>query len=296
MDQEIKEKITFLNNANRIEPLHKGFSTDKKYVVDHQYLLRLFSSEDEKRRRVEFDTIQKLSVYSAFVPQAITFGTITDKSYMILSYLPGRDAEVGLKDLTGDEQYTAGMAAGRELKKLHRLTAPSNAPDWYTQKKLKSDKYLRSLQKIAVDPYIKQMLETYIDQHKHVMKGRPNTFQHDDFHPANLLIKNRKFSGIIDFQRMDWGDPIHDLTKLGFFSSRISIPFTQGIVDGYHEETGVTNEFWQLYALYSAMHIISSLVWGLNVGPENYRKLFSYSLNVIRDHDYFNRTIPKWYK
>lgn len=54
-----------------------------------------------------------------------------------------------------------------------------------------------------------------------LLKGRPNTFQHDDFHPSNILIHNRNFSGIIDFGRMDWGDPIHDLQKLGFSPSAL---------------------------------------------------------------------------
>src|SRR5690625_7027964 len=60
------------------------------------------------------------------------------------------------------------------------------------------------------------------------MKNRSFTFQHYVFHPANFLIHIRSFSGIIDFQRMDWGDPLHDLTKIGFFAIQTSIPFSKG--------------------------------------------------------------------
>ncbi len=298
MDIRIIEKIPYLKNADSIVPINKGFSADQKYMIDGQYLIRLFSSEFERNRREEYNTIHALAAYSDYVPKVIEFGSLEDLnlSYMILTYLPGEDAEVSLQRLTEGEQYTAGLTAGAELKKLHRFPAPANVLSWYDQKKLKSDKYLAGLKDLPLDKEIKEMLEAYIHKNEYLMKGRPNTFQHDDYHPANLLINNRTFSGIIDFQRMDWGDPIHDLTKLGFFSSRISVSFTKGIVDGYHNNSVVGESFWELYTLYSVMHVVSALVWGLRINVEQYELLLGYSLDVIRDHDDFNRVIPKWYK
>lgn len=178
-----------------------------------------------------------MAAYSKYIPQAIEFDRIENKemTYMILTYLPGVDAEVGLQDMTADEQYSAGVLAGKELKKLHQLAAPLTYPSWYTVKKEKSDKYLAKLREIDIDRNIEEMLDSYIKSNENLMKGRPNAFQHDDFHPANLLINNRTFSGIIDFQRMDWGDPVHDLHKLGFFSKPVSTAFTKGNIDGYHD-------------------------------------------------------------
>ncbi|WP_228485694.1 aminoglycoside phosphotransferase family protein [Thermaerobacillus caldiproteolyticus] len=154
---------------------------------------------------------------------------------------------------------------------------------------------MKELKKINLDENIKETLETYIKKNETLMKGRPSKFQHDDFHPSNILINNKSFSGIIDFQRMDWGDPIHDLHKLGFFSKQVSIEFTKGIIDGYHENQVLNESFWELYALYSAMHIVSALVWGMGRSREQYEVLLKYSLDVIKDHDNFNCVIPKWY-
>ncbi|MCZ3365579.1 MULTISPECIES: aminoglycoside phosphotransferase family protein [Methanobacterium] len=43
-------------------------------------------------------------------------------------------------------------------------------------------------------------------------KERPNIFQHDDFHAGNIIINNNKeLTGIIDFNRYDWGDPYMNL-------------------------------------------------------------------------------------
>src|SRR5699024_6342024 len=239
-----------------------------KFVADDAYLVRVFPAEDIKRRRDEFDTIRALNHFSEYVPKAIHFERVegTDKSYMVLTYLPGKDGEEAMIDLTEKEQYTAGVEAGRTLNNLHHLKAPDDYPAWSEVKRKKNDRYLQGLEDLPVESKLKKLLRDYIKANEILLHGRPNTFQHDDFHPTNLLIHNRQFAGIIDFGRMDWGDPVHDLHKLGFFSSRISVPFTKGIVDGYHERTGAGDSFWELYALYSAMHIVSSLVWGMRFG------------------------------
>lgn len=298
MEALVSEQIPFVQKAERITKLTKGFSYDEKYIIDERYLLRIFSSANKQSRRKEFETIHQLSTYSEYVPEAIAFDTLrkSDKSYMILSYLPGTDGEVALNHLTDEEQYSSGFEAGRELKKLHTLPAPSDYPSWYTVKKRKIDKYLREVEKINVDEGLKAMLKNYIKDKEYLMEHRPNRFQHDDFHPSNILIKDKQLSGIIDFQRMDWGDPVHDLQKLGFFSKQVSVPFTNGILDGYHEGEEISDSFWELFTYYSVVHIVSALVWGKKRSPEQYELLSKRSLEVIRDHEGFNRIVPKWYK
>ncbi|MBO1005264.1 aminoglycoside phosphotransferase family protein [Pseudogracilibacillus auburnensis] len=291
----LKENIPMLKSVSSITKINKGFSNDQKYVIDDKYLIRVFSSENKSCRQEEFHIIQKLNRFSDYVPEAIDFGTLSnmEQSYMILTYFPGEDGETSLKELTEGAQYKAGFTAGNELKKLHELIAPEDTPPWYEHKKQKTEKYLEELELINVEKSLKKMLTSCIRENEMLMKGRPNTFQHDDFHPANLLIHRQKFAGIIDFQRMDWGDPIHDLHKLGFFSSRISVPFTRGIVDGYHSDSSLGDSFWELYLLYSAIHIVSALVWGKRMGI--YEKMLTYSMDVVRDHDHFERIVPKWY-
>lgn len=190
MDYYIKEKVSYLKNANSIIKVNKGFSHDEKYVIDDKYLLRIFSNEDLHKRKVEFDIINELATYSNFVPKCLDFANLKkiDSAYMVLTYLPGIDAEVALSHLTENEQYSAGFLAGKELKKLHSLSAPLNYPSWFSLKKKKSDKYMMELKEMDVDENIKEMLETYIIDNENLMNGRPNKFPHDDFHPSNNLI------------------------------------------------------------------------------------------------------------
>ncbi|SIS64463.1 aminoglycoside phosphotransferase family protein [Salimicrobium flavidum] len=298
MENRVLERIPHVKEAETVTKLTKGFSYDEKYIIDETYLLRMFAKENSPSRKREFETLHQLSTYSDYVPKAIAFDTLKDsgKSYMILSYVPGTDAENVLGNLTEEEQYSAGVKAGEELKKIHTLHAPSDYPSWYTIKKRKMDKYLREFQQVDVDEGLKSMLENYIKEREFLMENRPSTFQHDDFHPSNILIENKRLSGVIDFQRMDWGDPVHDLQKLGFFSKQVSIPFTRGILDGYHEGEEISEFFWKLFTFYSAVHIVSALVWGKKRSQEQYKLLFDRSLEVICDHDEFKCIVPKWYK
>ncbi|MFS0782731.1 aminoglycoside phosphotransferase family protein [Bacillus sp. 1P06AnD] len=288
----------YIRKTTSIRKLSKGFSFDEKYVIDEAYLLRIFPLEEYAKRAEEFETIGRLNVYSDFVPRALEMNVIENpqKGYMILEYLPGGDGEEALGYLQPDSQYEVGVDAGKELKKLHKLPAPDGFPSWHTAKTEKVGRYLAELRNMDVDQSLKDMLQSYISEHEGHMKDRPNTFQHDDITPSNLIIHNGKFAGFIDFQRMDWGDPIHDLQKIGFFSKPVSIELAKGIIDGYHGNEKIDASFWQLYTLYSAIHIVSALVWGLKMGKDQYELLYKNSLEVIKDHGGFTEIIPAWYK
>lgn len=291
------ESISHLINAKEFVELKKGYSNDQKYVIDQNYLLRIFPIREAAKRQEEFLTLHKLHELSKYVPEGLEFGEIKNlqKAYMVLSFLPGVDAEEGLCRLTEEGQYAAGFSTGNELKKLHTLSAPLHQPDWEHVKAAKINNYMLEFEKLDLDQNIMLILQMYIESNLYLLKDRPNKFQHDDFHPSNLLIHNNSFSGIIDFQRMDWGDPIHDLQKLGFFSKQVSIAFTKGILDGYHDGQLIDDSFWKLYSFYSAVHIVSALVWGKKRSQSQFDLLFDYSLDVLKDHDNFRCIIPKWY-
>ncbi|WP_156291497.1 aminoglycoside phosphotransferase family protein [Oceanobacillus salinisoli] len=297
LDFYLRENVSYIQGESTIRELKKGFSLDRKYVIDETYLLKVCSNQDLERKKQEFQVLKTALDYSNSVPKGLEFNSFHNfgLSYMVVTYLPGKDAEEALPELTVAEQYNSGFIAGLELKKLHQIHAPDNYPSWYSTKKKKSANYLEQFQQLDISKKLKDILTTYITEHEHLMKHRPNRFQHDDFHPSNILIHNRTFSGIIDFGRMDWGDPIHDFQKLGFFSKPVSIPFTRGIIDGYHENEKIDESFWRLFTLYSAMHIVSALVWGKNRSEEQYQLMLKKSLEVVDDHDSFQRVVPKWY-
>lgn len=286
--------------AKTVRALQKGFSTHDKYVLDERLLLRIFPIEEQEARRKEFETLKQLDVYSSDVPTAYKFQTCPEvvRAYMLLSYIPGVDGEEVLPTLSKDAQYHVGYEAGQMLVQLHECPAPADVSPWYEHKKNKSDRYIDAFEEMSFERTFKETLVRAIRERETLMKGRPNRFQHDDVYPGNIIIHQGRFAGLIDFGQYDWGDPLHDLCKLGFFSKAVSTPFTTGVIDGYHGGKTPTDHFWSLYALYSAMHAVSAVVWiARNDRSSEDEEMFAtYAREVVADHDDFRSDKPRWYK
>jgi len=293
-------------------PLLKGYSLDQKYLLlsrcGKKYLARITTSDDTSvitSRREQFNLLLKLRNYSLFVPEPYQF-QITDHNrtcLMILDYIEGDDGEEAICRLSSEEQYKIGYQAGEELRKLHQLPAPAGTAPWHQAKKLKYERYCaafadETFKTLNIDFDI-DAVQQYVYGQLHLMEGIEQTFQHDDYHPANLIIQNGHLNGIIDFNRSDWGDPVHDFYKVAMFTRHISIPFARGQVDGYCCGS-VTSDFWSRYSLYCAMSIIPDLVWSGRYSRQTGSDELEHSINrvqaIIRDHLGFSRIIPKWYR
>jgi len=83
--------------------------------------------------------------------------------------------------------------------------------------------------------------------------------------------------------------------KVGIFSAEVSVPFSVGQIQGYNNYSEPDDEFWQLYSLYLAMTLISSVVWVLKVKPDELDSMMMKIHKVVEDHNNFELTVPKWY-
>lgn len=296
----LKTHIPFFHEKTEIEQIHKGYSPDRKYLVrqdGEKYLLRTFDAQFTARKRMEYEALIKMEAYNVLCSRPLIMDEIPDLTigYMILTYLEGNDASEDLPNYSSEDQYSIGYAAGKELIKIHQLSAPTSITDWYDKRMAKHkrnvEEYLQGNVRIKRDSEIL----TFIEDHLSLMKGRPNHFLHHDFHVGNLIVKDQLLAGVIDFNRFDWGDPIDDFFKTGMFSTEVSIPFSKGQLRGYFNDSEPGELFWQLYSLYIAMCLISSVVWIGKVKPEETNIMMDKINRVLSDHDYFELCKPKWY-
>jgi aminoglycoside phosphotransferase (APT) family kinase protein len=228
----------------------------------------------------------------------IEIGVLPDQGlgYMIVSYIEGNEASDELPLLTAKEQFDIGIQSGLELLKIHQVSCPDNGvKSWHERMAVKHHRYRMEYAKCGVVIDNEAMLLSFIDDKLYLMQDRPNLFQHDDYHIGNLIVKDGQLSGVIDFNRYDWGDPIHEFVKVGIFSAEVSVPFSVGQIRGYYNHSEPNDEFWQLYSLYLSMTLISSVVWVLKVKPEELDSMLMKIHKVMDDHDNFELTVPKWY-
>ena len=132
-------------------------------------------------------------------------------------------------------------------------------------------------------------------KHLHLIEGRPSCVQHYDFHPGNILIHEEQFTGLIDMQKITYGDPINEFYKMEYFNVPISKAYSRGVLDGYHDNEFIPTSFWELHRLYAAIHIISAEVWANEIALDQQERFKVYTDFTINQFDDFNLLIPKWY-
>ncbi|MDF2670024.1 MAG: Aminoglycoside phosphotransferase [Paenibacillus sp.] len=298
----IKAYIPELQKCSRVAQVFKGFSYDGKYFLyedggeQPRYVLRTSRLSQLEQKRLEYEMVSHVYGLGVRTSEPVAFGSIDalDICYMVLGYVKGEDAADCLPSLTDSEQVQVGIQAGRELKLMHELAAPP-MDSWHDRRLFKHNRYLEKYRECGIKLKDEAIILAFIEDNKGLMKDRPNRFQHDDFHPSNLIVHNRQYAGVIDFNRFDWGDPYHDFLKIAYFSREVSIPFCRGQIQGYFNGD-VPESFWSLYALYSAIIIFPSITWTLQVVPEQIESMLARIQVVLDDHHNFNTVIPGWYK
>ena len=104
--QDIKSYSTFA----KIEPVNKGYSSDKKYYIEtadgQKLLLRVSDISEYDNKREEFEIIKQVAALGVPMSQPLDFGTCDQGQsvYSLLTWCDGEDAETILPGLTEDEQ------------------------------------------------------------------------------------------------------------------------------------------------------------------------------------------------
>ncbi|SFL35922.1 Predicted kinase, aminoglycoside phosphotransferase (APT) family [Paenibacillus sp. 1_12] len=297
----VHRHIASLRHIKKLQMIEKGFSFDGKYFlyVDESvpvYVLRTAPITQSEKKMREFEVVQRVYNQEVTTSEPVEFGTIVelDLCYMVLRYVEGEDAADLLPALTSDQQYQIGVEAGRQLLLMHQLDAPTSLGSWDTRRTAKHYRQLTAYQGCGVKIDHEARVIRFVEANLKYLADRPNQFQHDDFHPSNLLIHNSKYSGVIDFNRYDWGDPYHDFMKVAYFSRQVSIPFSVGQIHGYFNEE-IPERFWQLYALYTALTLFPNITWTLQVVPDRLESMQERNRIVMEDHSGFDKLMPSWY-
>ncbi|MBM6619431.1 aminoglycoside phosphotransferase family protein [Bacillus suaedaesalsae] len=293
---------TFLLDKYKIQDIvqiHKGFSNDEKYKVSLKdgtvLLVRVSSPDSYKRKKDEFDVLATVYRLGVTCSEPLHFHVLPSGNIcMVLGFIEGEDGEEALRKHSEDIQYKMGFEAGRQLKMMHSIPAPVDLQNWYEQKWKKHMSYYESYKTCGFVFEHAEDIQRFIEKNVDLLKNRPSTFQHDDFHPGNLIFHKGRYNGVIDFNRYDWGDPYHDFYKVGLFTTHVSVPFAVGQLHGYFDNS-VPDEFWKIYTVYMGMSIFSSILWSLKQEPSLLNSMIGNLHQILKDHNQFTSHIPSWY-
>ena len=118
----------------------------------------------------------------------IDFGETDEFVYSIQTWIHGADAEEVIVSFSDDRQYAFGLTAGRILKKIHSIPAPPDQPDWEPRFNAKIDRKIKMYADCPIHFEGDDHLLRYIEENRHLLRDRPQTFQHGDYHIGNMML------------------------------------------------------------------------------------------------------------
>ena len=299
--QDFKEELLFSKireqyPAASFEPINKGWSVDIKYCMTAsdgtRYLIRFTPEEKSGKRESMFQMQQKAAALGIPMCEPVAFDRCEQGVYTIQTWIDGKDAEQVIPHLPEAEQYAYGLDAGRILRKIHSIPAPEDCPDWEPRFNRKIDRNIKRYQECPIHFEGAENIIAYIEENRHLLAKRPQSYQHGDYHIGNMMIEKGKLV-IIDFDRYDFGDPWEEFNRI-VWCAQAAPRFASGMVDGYFDGK-VPVEFWKLLALYISSNMLSSVPWAIPFGDKEIQTMLIQAKDVLGWYDNMRNPVPVWY-
>lgn len=287
------------NNFAKIEPINKGWSSDKKFYIEtvenKRLLLRISDITEYDKKKAEFEAVKLVAQQGISMSQPIDFGICNDGNniYTLLSWTEGEDAEVVIPTLSENEQYDLGIKAGELLAKIHSIPAPAGQEPWGKRFNRKTDYKIEKYKNCGIKfPGDTKILD-YLEQNRHLFEDRPQCFQHGDYHLGNMIVSPDGMLTVIDFNRFDYGDPWEEFNRIVWCAAH-SKHFASGRINGYFANN-VPEDFFRLLAFYICSNTLSSIYWAIPFGQAEINTMLKQASDVLRWYEDMTNVIPKWY-
>jgi aminoglycoside phosphotransferase (APT) family kinase protein len=282
-----------------IKPINKGWSSDKKYFIEtvsgERLLLRTADRSEYERKKSEFEAMKRLAETGVPMSKPLEFGTCDDGDgvYTLFTWCDGEDAADMLPKLTDTEQYVLGLNSGRYLREIHSIPAPADHEKWETKFNRKADSKIKQYQDCPVKIEDGDRIIKYIESNRHLLRGRPQSFHHGDYHVGNMVISQKAELSIIDFNRHDFGDPWEEFNRI-VWSASVSPHFATGQLNGYFNGRP-PEEFFKLMLFYISSNMLSSVPWAMAFGEEEVAVMKEQAKEVQGWFDGMDNPVPTWY-
>jgi aminoglycoside phosphotransferase (APT) family kinase protein len=282
-----------------IEPIDKGWSNDKKYYVEtvkgERLLLRTADCSQYEMKKSEFEAMKQLAGMGISMSIPLEFGFCDDGGsvYTLFTWCAGEDAAEVLPKLTDTEQYELGLKSGRYLRQIHSIPAPADEESWEMKFNRKADSKIQQYNDCPIKIDGGDQIIAHIEANRHLLRGRPQSFHHGDYHVGNMVISEEKELSIIDFNRHDFGDPWEEFNRI-VWSASASPHFATGQLNGYFGGRP-PQEFFQLMAFYISSNMLSSISWAIVFGDKEVEVMKEQAKEVMEWFDGMDNPVPTWY-
>jgi aminoglycoside phosphotransferase (APT) family kinase protein len=213
--------------------------------------------------------------------------------YSLLTWCDGECADAFLPTLGKIDQYGLGFRAGEILRKIHSIPAPAPQEEWSIRFNRKTDLKISKYRACGIHFDGDEAVIGYIERNRANLEGRPQCFQHGDYHIGNMIISPGNVLSIIDWNRPDYGDPWEEFNRI-VWSAAVSSHFAAGQLVGYFGGQP-SIAFFRLLAFYIASNTLSSIYWAISFGQDEVDTMMKQSQDVLAWFDGMKNPVPTWY-
>ncbi|MFH5836632.1 aminoglycoside phosphotransferase family protein [Proteiniclasticum sp. C24MP] len=289
------EKIGELFPEYIVEPIDKGWSTDRKYLLirgDEKFTLRISEKKSLNKQKEEFQTIGSIRPMKQLI-RPVSYGVLDERhTYILYSYVEGEDLKEAIGRLDPILQYDMGIQAGVLLCSIHEVEKADHEEVRIRYNRRITEK-IRAYREGPIRMTNLEEYIPYLEESRHLLDERPTVLLHGDYHIGNMILKEG-IVHIIDFNRYDFGDPYEEFDRMTMNSS-FSPQFSKGLLHGYFK--GVPPmEFWHLLKLYAVTNAVGSISWALKHSPDSMDFIRNMIEHTLDDYADRSSPIPKWYR
>ncbi len=277
--------------------IEKGWSSDQKFCAlrldGSKVLYRVSPADQYHRKKTEYEMMLQVAALDVSMCQPLEFGICDEGVYSVQSWIEGEDAQDIIPLLSDTDAYAYGLEAGKSLRKIHSIPAPACQEDWESRFNRKIDHKIKGYINCPLKFNGAEQMMEYINANRQLLKHRPQTYQHGDYHIGNMMIDSSGKLVIIDFNRCDFGDPWEEFNRIVWCAQKSPF-FASGMLNGYFNDI-VPEDFWKLLELYIFNNTLSAVCWIIPFGQSQTDIMLKQAEEVLEWYGDMKNPIPTWY-
>lgn len=281
-----------LQSYQILNKISEGASSVEKYLLlknGEKYLLRLYDARFMNGRYEAFKYASQLYSSGINVPKIYDVGKLDDKAhgYSIIEWVEGVSLDKLLISDTLCEKY--GALSGGELLKVHQLNK-DNSVDVY-QKYIDSVfKKIKKIERLDVKINLDDVYKFILNEST-ILKDRPTSIIHGDFHPGNIVLKEDKIYFIdLDVCKKDyaWIDLSTNACNMDFPKFYVSS------IKKYFDNN-IPNDFWIIYNLYGILYCLDYILYCMRIDGKTLEDGIRQMQEFLNYTDNFSSLQPDWF-
>ncbi|MBN2794286.1 MAG: aminoglycoside phosphotransferase family protein [Clostridia bacterium] len=194
------------------------------------------------------------------VPEVIDYfeGDSVHSGAMVLSYLDGKPITGAIDEALA---YDMGVLLGHlhEVKMPH-FTLEKDNDKWWESVEIRFNEWAKECQPVLEPDFFEQCMITFKKLYRDLPHADGPSLIHFDFRPGNILVKENKIVGLIDFESSRGGSTDIDFTKVKVYVWDLYSHTKEAFIKGY-ESVRVLPPIDKTLPLYLFFNGFGGLAW-----------------------------------